>query len=99
MHQHAFGDFQLQPFGGQTCLLQDALDAGDDTGDSANDFQTALPRPINNARQIGTIPPSTCGNLAIEGVEQCDDGDLDNGDGCSSTCTIEPPQIFANGFE
>jgi cysteine-rich repeat protein len=24
------------------------------------------------------------------GVEECDDGDLDNGDGCSSTMTIEP---------
>ena len=78
------------------------LDATDDTDDSANDFRTALPRPINNAREIGTIPPSTCGNLALEGVEQCDDGDLDNGDGCSSTCTIEPPLpplIYANGFE
>lgn len=78
------------------------LDGGDDTDNSANDFRTALPVPANNARQNGVIPPATCGNTTIEGVEQCDDGDLDSGDGCSSTCTIEPPlppEIFANSFE
>lgn len=30
-----------------------------------------------------------CGDGAITGAEACDDGDTDNGDGCSSTCTIE----------
>jgi cysteine-rich repeat protein len=34
-----------------------------------------------------------CGNGFIEGAEQCDDDDLDNADGCSSTCQIE------NGFQ
>lgn len=34
-------------------------------------------------------PVQVCGNGAKEGVEQCDDGDLSNGDGCSSQCTIE----------
>jgi cysteine-rich repeat protein len=29
---------------------------------------------------------SVCGNNKIEGSEQCDDGNLINGDGCSSTC-------------
>lgn len=78
------------------------LDAGDDTDNSANDFIASLPTPRNNARVTGTIPPSTCGNLVFEGVEQCDDGNLVNGDGCSSTCTLEPPlppEIYANGFE
>jgi len=31
----------------------------------------------------------SCGNGNIEGDEKCDDGNLKNGDGCSSTCTIE----------
>jgi cysteine-rich repeat protein len=78
------------------------LEGADDTNDSANDFRSAIQIPANNARQNGVIPPSTCGNMTIEGVEQCDDGDLDNGDGCSSICAIElppPPEIFANGFE
>ncbi len=34
---------------------------------------------------------STCGDGAIqESCEQCDDGDGLNGDGCDSSCTIEP---------
>eukprot|EP00879_Flechtneria_rotunda_P000467 GHRR01000568.1.p1 GENE.GHRR01000568.1~~GHRR01000568.1.p1 ORF type:complete len:1094 (+),score=373.48 GHRR01000568.1:402-3284(+) len=33
---------------------------------------------------------STCGNGVVEGSEQCDDGDLVDGDGCSSICRIEP---------
>ena len=31
-----------------------------------------------------------CGNGTLDGVEQCDDGDPDSGDGCSSGCTVEP---------
>ncbi|MFA4886993.1 MAG: hypothetical protein WC595_02165 [Candidatus Nanoarchaeia archaeon] len=40
----------------------------------------------------GTVPPPiltpVCGNGVREGIEQCDDGNLANGDICSSTCTI-----------
>ena len=30
-----------------------------------------------------------CGNGAVEGAEACDDGNTDNGDCCSATCTFE----------
>ena len=30
-----------------------------------------------------------CGNTIIEGTEQCDDGNIINGDGCSSICQVE----------
>lgn len=33
---------------------------------------------------------STCGNAIVEGLEQCDDGDLSDGDGCSASCRVEP---------
>jgi cysteine-rich repeat protein len=33
---------------------------------------------------------STCGNGVVEGQEECDDGDLQDGDGCSSVCKVEP---------
>lgn len=33
---------------------------------------------------------STCGNGVVEGKEECDDGDLQDGDGCNSVCRIEP---------
>jgi cysteine-rich repeat protein len=32
---------------------------------------------------------SVCGNGALEGSEQCDDGNSASNDGCSSTCTID----------
>gem|GEM_PF-4835993 len=31
-----------------------------------------------------------CGNLYIDNNEQCDDGNMVNGDGCSNSCVIEP---------
>ena len=36
------------------------------------------------------IAPSACGNGTMDGVEGCDDGNVIDGDGCSSTCAIEP---------
>lgn len=34
--------------------------------------------------------PQTCGNSAVEGREECDDGNTVNGDGCSCSCYNEP---------
>lgn len=39
-----------------------------------------------------TITYSSCGDSVIEGAETCDDGNMSNGDCCSSTC-----QLDANG--
>jgi cysteine-rich repeat protein len=71
-----------------------ALDGGDDTNNCANDFVTGLPAPRNNGGALGTIPSATCGNGALEGLEQCDDGNTSNADACSSTClaqAVPPP--------
>ena len=40
-----------------------------------------------------TAPSTACGNSILESLEQCDDGNTIDGDGCSSTCQIEgrPP--------
>jgi probable HAF family extracellular repeat protein/cysteine-rich repeat protein len=35
-----------------------------------------------------------CGNTAVEGIEQCDDGNTVNGDGCSSVCQLESLDHF-----
>jgi cysteine-rich repeat protein len=35
-----------------------------------------------------------CGNGKVEGSEQCDDGNLTKGDGCSATCTIEAVRVY-----
>lgn len=34
--------------------------------------------------------PIICGDGLIRGSETCDDGNTDNGDGCSSICTVQP---------
>jgi fibro-slime domain-containing protein len=34
--------------------------------------------------------PNNCGNGVLDLGERCDDGNTDSGDGCSSTCQIEP---------
>lgn len=37
--------------------------------------------------------PPVCGNDVVEAGESCDDGNLDDGDGCSADCRIELPTI------
>lgn len=38
-----------------------------------------------------TISPILCGNGIVEETEMCDDGNTENGDGCSAQCKIELP--------
>ena len=72
------------------------LSSGDDTNNSATDFVASnSPAPRNNARVLGHAPGGTCGNGTLQGLEQCDDGDTMNGDGCSSTCRVEASAIPA----
>jgi len=44
---------------------------------------------INVALDLLIVNPPICGNNIVETGEQCDDGNLINGDGCSSICQIE----------
>ena len=37
----------------------------------------------------GTFLPEVCGDALLVGTEQCDDGNLDGGDGCRANCTVE----------
>ncbi|HTL35221.1 MAG TPA: carboxypeptidase regulatory-like domain-containing protein [Kofleriaceae bacterium] len=37
----------------------------------------------------GTDPSVTCGDVVVDGSEQCDDGNTASGDGCSATCETE----------
>ena len=50
---------------------------------------------------IPKIPPlAICGDGAVGGTEECDDGNTVDGDGCSSTCEIEnsSPQLPGGGL-
>jgi cysteine-rich repeat protein len=73
------------------CGSATLLEFCDDANNSSTDFVVATPAPRNNLNVTGTIPPSTCGNGTLEGLEQCDDNNTNDGDGCSSSCQLEPP--------
>ena len=47
------------------------------------------PSGVRNIRVVKGAPLPECGNSILESGEQCDDGNLVNGDGCSNLCTIE----------
>lgn len=53
--------------------------------------QRGAVRPAGARCDIGAYEaePPSCGNGAVEAGEQCDDGNMANGDGCSRTCQIE----------
>ena len=40
---------------------------------------------------------TVCGNGVVEGLEQCDDGNVLPFDDCSPTCTNQPQCVTANG--
>ncbi|MDH3486150.1 MAG: C25 family cysteine peptidase, partial [Myxococcales bacterium] len=41
--------------------------------------------------------PPICGNGAVATPEECDDGNIQDGDGCSATCTLEGPPTCGDG--
>jgi len=56
------------------------------TGKGSGDSSTCT----ENCGEVQATAP-VCGNGSVEATEQCDDGNTVEGDGCSSTCRIEPP--------
>ncbi|MGB5213658.1 MAG: DUF4215 domain-containing protein, partial [Anderseniella sp.] len=44
-----------------------------------------------------TIRVPVCGDGFLTPPEECEDGNTANGDGCSATCTIEPPPACGDG--
>lgn len=37
---------------------------------------------------------SSCGNRVVEGLEECDDGDVSDGNGCSASCKVSTRQAY-----
>ena len=44
-------------------------------------------QPSGNSQP--SVCAAVCGDKILAGTEQCDDGNTQSGDGCSSTCTFE----------
>lgn len=61
------------------------------TSSSANSVNSssAVSSRGSSSSSCPSMPTPGCGNRHKEGAEQCDDGNIVNGDGCSSTCVIE----------
>jgi len=60
-----------------------------------NTFSTELYSCPNGCQNGACIPLSgvpVCGDSKVQEGEECDDGNALSGDGCSSTCLIEPPK-------
>jgi fibro-slime domain-containing protein len=77
------------------CTGPNGLFNGDGSGCSKTCTQEPTCRTASTSCTAGTAGTTgacstSCGNGNIEAGEQCDDGNLADGDGCSSTCTIEP---------
>jgi len=45
-----------------------------------------------------TVQSSLCGNGLLDEDEQCDDGNQDRFDGCSTTCKLEPYFMCQNAW-
>ena len=71
------------------CTGPNGLFNGDGSGCSNTCTKEPICRGTNGTGATHACTVS-CGNGNIETGEQCDDGNLVNGDGCSSTCQIEP---------
>src|SRR3989338_6089227 len=48
-----------------------------------------LAQAQTGSASVNATVPAICGNGALEGGEQCDDGNESSGDGCSSACVRE----------
>lgn len=87
--------------GARNVLVTASSIIGDPVNQSGDLYITSLPGTnrlcvdVNHKLTI-TCPAGggggqVCGNNILEGAEQCDDGNTDNGDGCSSVCMNEAP--------
>ena len=61
-------------------------------------------RPVTPTRRRGSstclspVAPRVCGNGILESTEQCDDGNLVSGDGCTATCQDETLDSDGDGI-
>lgn len=64
-----------------------AINAGDNASCESADIR-GITRPQQDTCDIGAYEAS-CGDSIKQGTEACDDGNTENGDGCSALCAIE----------
>ena len=97
-------DVAPSPLGGMSQFLSQSWRLGAFT-DGSSEFKGEIdelrivPRKMTSTEILQDMQSVfSCGNgfvegAAVGGTEECDDGDTDNGDGCSGTCGIEAGYI------
>jgi cysteine-rich repeat protein len=77
--------------GSAACMTAELGDSAD--GDSSASRAIADHSSVAAPTSARTVdqPTACCGDGVVEPGEQCDDGNTVSGDGCSSTCQLEPP--------
>lgn len=60
--------------------------AGTPSGTTGGTTSGTTAGTTSTGSTTSSLPTSTCGDGAVEGVEVCDDGNLVDGDGCSADC-------------
>jgi cysteine-rich repeat protein len=68
---------------GREALTTPNVNAG-----STSFFVAKSTSAITGAYALVVTPISTCGNRTIDGAEECDDGNVDDGDGCNASCRV-----------
>lgn len=53
-------------------------------------YQIFFPSGLDDASVADPQTPNPCGNGVVDALEQCDDNNQIDGDGCDSSCQIEP---------
>ena len=71
----------------------DDLDSGDGGDEDPNDggFDDDADVPPTDSGSDVDPGGAVCGDFKVEGDEECDDGNTQNGDGCDENCRIEVP--------
>ena len=66
------------------------------TGDTTmGDATSTADDSTGMTTEVGTTEPQVpCGNKALDPGEECDDGDIVDGDGCSKECKFEHRYVF-----
>jgi len=75
--------------GTEACDDRGSTNAGDGSSDTCTVESGYTCTNDDGVDQASTCAATSCGDGVVTGLEECDDGNLESKDGCSSSCVIE----------